>query len=654
MISLAIIFGTPICISGIADLVHQGVSSIPSTSTRQIETLDRGLIALQMENGDVYLSWRLLQDDPSNITFDVFRSNATEYNKKVNTDLITITTDFLDQETGNKSQASYYILPYINAIPGIPSENATIHNLNGTSYTSLALNGNYTASRIGIGDLDGDGTYDFVLKQNATNIDPAESEWYPSPSTYKIEAYLSNGTFLWQKDLGWDIEQGIWYSPFVVFDLDGNGRAEVAAKVSADGADHRGSDGRVQSGDERLAIYDGLTGEELCHTDWIPRWTQQYTYNSRNLMGVAYLDGKTPFLIIQRGIYDIIKIQALKFSDHALTTVWDWASTDEFGWDYIGQGSHLMHCADVDNDTKEEIIVGSCVLDDNGEGLWSTGFRHCDACYVGDIDPLRPGLEIFYGIEGSPQSLRELGYGMSVVDAKTGLVLWKINDWTQHLHYRGLVSDIDSRYPGMECYHAERDFERYWYCSSNGTIISSEKVFPYSCPAAVYWSAKPQRAVLVGSRLYDFESNATYLPNVEGAQLLWADIIGDWREEILTSLNGVLRTYSTTIPAQDRRPCLMYDPIYRADVTSDSNGYTQVPMLSFCISNSTSSCSSCQVNTPAFDLGLWLLTWSVNFISLVWVHIIEISISVGILIALGFIRYFYRKKKRKIPSLESH
>ena len=106
------------------------------------------------------------------------------------------------------------------------------------------MQGDYSPDRVAVGDLNGDGKFDFVLKQPGGRVDPGV--WRKSPETFKVEAYLNDGTFLWRKDLGWNIELGIWYSPMIVYDFDGDGKAEVALKTAPLEPDFRDEDGRVE------------------------------------------------------------------------------------------------------------------------------------------------------------------------------------------------------------------------------------------------------------------------------------------------------------------------------------------------------------------------------------------------------------------------
>ena len=244
-----------------------------------------------------------------------------------------------------------------------------------------------------------------------------------------------------------------------------------------------------------------------------------------------------------------------------------------------------MHAADIDGDGRDEVIVGSAVVDDNGNGLWTTGFGHPDFCFVGDIDPKRPGLEIFYGIEPRRQD-----NALCLVDAKTGSLLWGLKEATNHVGTNGMCADIDDRYPGSECHAAdidrERKFAKSWLFSAQGELISDKRQSNLSQP--VYWDADPQRELVRGANISDF-NGSTHAPKLVGRVVAVADVLGDWREEIITSAPGQLRIYTTTIPARDRRACLMQDPIYRIDVAVAAMGYYGAPMLSYDVATQAAS-----------------------------------------------------------------
>jgi rhamnogalacturonan endolyase len=560
-------------------------------TSRVREALDRGPVAMAAGEGCVYLGWRLLETDPEGVGFDVYRSAGGKAPEKLNDVPLRTTTDFVDAKAPADTVCEYTVRVAGDHEKGKPARPAKANRSDPmTSCQIIKLDPGVTVQKVGIGDLDGDGRYDYVLKTPQDNIDPALPWWTPSPDTYKLEAYSHDGDRLWRKDLGWAIERGIWYSPMIVFDLDGDGRAEVALKTG-DG-DPRGADGRVETGPEWVSVLDGATGTELARDDWPSRNIpgEKYNYNlaSRNQICVAYLDGKTPCLIVARGTYTTIRLVAYQFHGRKLKRLWTWDSREETGRGrYNSQGAHIMHAADVDGDGRDEIIVGSAVVDDNGNGLWSTGLGHPDYCFVGDIDPSRPGLEIFYGIEP-----RRPDSALCLADAKTGGILWALKEATNHVGTDGMCADIDSRYPGSECHAADLDkdrkFSKSWLFSARGELISGDRQRTMSLP--VYWDADCQRELIRGGSIEKFQGEK-YRPKLTGRVVAIADVLGDWREEVFTSASGELRVYSTTIPAKDRRLTLMHDPIYRIDVAVAFMGYYAAPMLSYDMQSQASKAS---------------------------------------------------------------
>ena len=548
--------------------------------TRVRERLDRGLVAVPDENGRIHVGWRLLGSDPKDAAFDVYRSVDGQAPRKLTPTPITKTTDFLDTNVPLAEESEYTVRIVTEHSQESPSRSVRVAADATEPCVVFKLDPGVTVQKVGVGDLDGDGRYDYVLKQPKDNIDPAGSYWKPSPDTYKLDAYTADGHRLWRKDLGWAIERGIWYSPMIVHDLDGDGKAEIAVK-SGEG-DPRGPDGRVETGPEWVSILDGMTGNELARDDWpsrnIPGETYRYNISSRNQICVAYLDGKTPCLVVNRGTYTTIRLVAYQFHQGRLERLWAWDSREETGRGrYNSQGAHIMHAADVDEDGRDEIIIGSAVVDDNGNGLWTTEYGHPDFCFVGDIDPAHPGLEIFYGIEPPREDS-----ALCLVDAKTGRILWALDQPTNHVGTDGMCADIDAQYPGSECHAADIDRERHyaqsWLFTAEGKLISDQRQSSMSRP--VYWDADLQRELLRGSTVCDF-SGQSHAPKIAGSMVAIADVLGDWREEIITSTPGELRIYSTSIPAADRRVTLMEDPIYRLDVAVALMGYYAAPMLSY-------------------------------------------------------------------------
>ncbi len=196
------------------------------------EKLDRGLIARPVEEGKVYLGWRLLDSDPRQVEFNVYRRSGQAAPAKLNGQPVRRTTDFVAAAPPQGAEQVYFVRAVVDGQEGPASEEVRLAAAEKPSpFRSIRLKDVQSFQKAGIADLDGDGRYDFVIKHPGANIDPWYKYWKPSPDTYKLDAYRHDGRFLWRCDLGWSIERGIWYSPYVVFDLDGDGRAEVAVKT---------------------------------------------------------------------------------------------------------------------------------------------------------------------------------------------------------------------------------------------------------------------------------------------------------------------------------------------------------------------------------------------------------------------------------------
>ena len=557
-----------VCLSGVW---------VPPASA--MEKFDRGTIAIARPDGSVYVGWRLLESDPKNLGFFVRRREPGGGWVLLNEKPIVDSTNYVDRTAEAGKEYAYIVLDFREADTMTPLglmtgvDDRPIHRAPGeTAFISIPFQGRYTAQKVAIAELNGDGSLDYVIKQPNFNTDPYQRPgyWKKSEDTYKIEAYNGRtGKFMWRHDMGWSIEEGIWYSPYVAYDLDGDGKAEVYCKGGE--GDPRDEKGLVQTGPEWLLKLDGETGKIVQKIDWPSReGFPEYNYYCRNFLAVAYLDGSQPSLIVQRGTYNIIKQLAL---DRALNPLWRWTAEGDDAA-YRGQGSHGFHAADVDGDGRDELVYGSACIDDNGKPMWNTGKGHPDVIYVADVDPARPGLEVFYGVERSQPK----GGAVCLVDARTGEVIWQNPEPTKHIHGQGLCADIDPDHPGMECYGKERDSDDTWLYTAKGERIG-DKPMGGTTPRAAWWDDSPQKALVIGSRVFKFKDPDKTLGTTEGHIVAIADCLGDWREEILTSVNGELRIYTTTIPATTRRPCLMRDRQYRNNVAVQSMGYYYPPQL---------------------------------------------------------------------------
>jgi rhamnogalacturonan endolyase len=610
-ISVAITIGMALFITGTIN------------AQRQMENLGRGVVAVNQGDHKVYVGWRMLGTDPDNIAFNVYRNNT-----RINSQPITESTNLVDND--GSIGATYTVCTVINGSEGEPSEPAGVWIRN---YLSIPLQtpDGCTPNDASVGDLDGDGEYEIVLHQAPRGRDNARSGMTDEPI---FEAYKLNGTFLWRINLGKNIREGAHYTQFMVYDLDGDGKAEFTCKT-ADGtvdgkgkvigdanADYRNSRGYILDGPEFLTIFNGRTGAELATTDYIPPRGRVSDWGDDNgnrvdrfLACIAYVDGQRPSLVMCRGYYTRAVLAAWNFRDGQLTRLWTFDSDDGTpgNRDYRGQGNHNLSVGDIDGDGKDEIVYGACAIDDDGTGLYTTGLGHGDAMHLSDIDPDRPGLEVF-AIHERPGH----AYGANLRDAATGTVIWglKLRD-----PGRGLAMDIDPRHKGYEC----------WANSSDGLYnCKGEKIYdvkPRSCNMGIWWDGDVLREILDGSSprrrtggrggafidKWDYTSG-TVIRLLNGGDYdcltnngskanpcLHADILGDWREEVIwrTSNGRELRIFTTTIPTDRRFYTFMHDPIYRLSVAWQNVAYNQPAQTGFYMGDGMTAPPRPSITTPA-------------------------------------------------------
>jgi rhamnogalacturonan endolyase len=584
---------------------------VRANTPRQMEALDRGLVAVKVSNG-VFLSWRLFGTDPSNIAFNLYRNGT-----KVNSSPITGATNYVDP--GGTTSSVYTVRPVINGVEGPVSPPAAVWAQNylmvplqrpagGTTPTGESYT--YSPNDASVGDLDGDGKYEIVLKWDPSNSKDNAHDGYTGPVI--IDAYRLDGTRLWRINLGRNIRAGAHYTQFLVYDFDGDGKAEVVMKT-ADGtvdglgnvignanADYRNSAGRILSGPEYLTVFNGQTGQAMATINFEPArgnvsdWGDNYGNRvDRFLAGVAYLDGQRPSIIMARGYYAKTMIVAYNWRNGQLTKLWTFSSTSPGNGAYAGQGYHSLAIGDVDGDSKDEIVYGAAVIDDNGTGKYTTGLGHGDALHLGDFDPSRPGLEVF-GVHENTSA----AYGAELHDANTGQILWGV--YTGADTGRGLAADIDPRYAGAEM----------WASSGVGVRRVTGQLITSNTPSinfAIWWDGDLLRELLDhsgGTGVIDKwnynNSSLTRLLTASGAvsingtkanPSLQADILGDWREEVIwpTSDSNALRIYTTTATTTHRIYTLMHDPIYRLSVAWQNVAYNQPPHTGFFLGDGMST-----------------------------------------------------------------
>jgi len=567
-----------------------------------MERLGRGLVAMHQGDGKVFLSWRLLATDPEGVGFHVDRATGDGEPTRLTTEPLTKVTHLVDLGTDLTQPTTYIITPVSAGQEQPASRVALSAAAPARPYLSIPLQtpAGYSPGDASVGDLDGDGEYEIVLHQVGRGRDNSQAGTTTEPI---LEAYKLDGTRLWRINLGKNIREGAHYTQFMVYDIDGDGRAEVACKT-ADGtidgkgqvigdasADHRNSRGYVLAGSEFLTVFDGQTGSALATTDYIPPrgrvadWGDDYGNRvDRFLACVAYLDGQRPSLVMCRGYYTRAVLAAWNWRDGKLTNVWTFDSDDGTPGNraYRGQGNHSIAVGDVDDDGRDEIVYGSCVIDDNGRGLYSTGLGHGDAMHVADHDPDRPGLEVFKA-NGDRANLA----GLQMRDARTGEQIFGIASTGREGIGRACAMDIDPRHRGSEAWGKGGGVGGLF--NVRGERISDAS--PRVCNMGIWWDGDPLRELLDGVNIskwrWDqsreeriFSGGDQGIVSINGSKAnpcLCADILGDWREEIVAATRDgrELRIFTTTIPTDRRLVTLMHDPVYRLSVAWQNVAYNQ-------------------------------------------------------------------------------
>lgn len=587
---------------------------VPAAAQRQMENLTRGVVAVKQTDG-VYVGWRLFGTDPEGLAFNVYRITNGRAPSRINAAPLTGATNMVDRQADPNASLEYFVRPVRDGRELAASQPVRAWEDN---YREIPIKpiDQYRLGDVSVADLDGDGQYEIIVHQTSRGRDNSHAGITGTPI---FDAYKLDGTHLWRIDLGINIREGEHYTQFMVYDLDGDGRAEFACKTAdgtVDGKDRVIGDkdkdwrtynegdlrhGRILDGPEYLTIFDGLTGAALKTVDYVPSrypidgWggiggnggNDSYGNRcDRFLACVAYLDGVRPSLVMCRGVYGRTVMAAWDWRDGELTQRWVFDSGISYppfedASPYSGMGGHSLAVADVDGDGKDEIVYHAMVVDDNGKGLYSTGWRHGDALYVADMYPDRPGLEIFTIHENEGDTVRFGSPGAAMRDARTGETIWKHSPGIDV--GGGLAADIDPRYRGYEAWGGPGGLR-----DANGTDIGPA---PRSTGFVIWWDGDLLRELVIGSNIAKwnwqeerletiFSTNAR--PGPRGPNLQ-ADLIGDWREEMLmTAPDGrSLRLYTTTIPTEHRIYTLMHDPQYRLSIAWQNVVYNKPPYPSF-------------------------------------------------------------------------
>lgn len=553
------------------------------------------------------ISWRLLKTDPSNVAFDIYKSVDGEMEVKLNEEPISNTTSWVDADI-DVSKTNVYRVTLANQAETLCDYTFT-SEMAEKFYHEIRLNMNvpdasitYSPDDIQLGDLDGDGELEIVVKREP--YDGANQGGWNNGSTL-LEAYKMDGTFLWQIDLGINIRSGSHYTSYILYDFDGDGLCEIAFRSSEgtkfgdgkcitdaygnvndyrirqtdavgwySGASINTICGLIMEGPEYISICRGYDGREITRVDNIPRggsgskasrakyWSEYWGDDYGNRMdrffiGVAYLDGipdeatgvrtSNPSLIISRGIYHNWQVWALDLKGNKLETRWKF-DTAEHSSKWLSMCSHSFRVADLDDDGKDEILYGSAAIDDDGSELWCTGNGHGDCLCVGKFIKDRSGLQIVASFE-EPGNYNGQGhgYGCQVIDARDGGLITGHGAGSTTDVGRCIVADIDPDSPNFEYWSSLQ--EGVFSCSGSGLVSST---YPTGIGGgvlynvAIYWSGQPTREMLDRACVVSYKEN----PDVN-------------------KTNKTRLVYFGTYGSNDGNHSTKYNPCYYGDFLGD-------------------------------------------------------------------------------------
>ncbi|MBO4906758.1 MAG: cellulosome protein [Bacteroidaceae bacterium] len=599
------------------------------------------------------ISWRKLAQEPEGTTYNVYRRAAGSADYiKMNSTPLKKTNYTPSSLTANTEYAVSAIVNGVEgeiSVPFLYKTRAWDNVWFDFDFDNTVIKrDDYRTKFVWPMDLNGNGEVDAIvvdrLFAGAASGDETDSEENTATTSHKIQAYKLDGTLLWTVDMGPNVNICAGQNDMVVaYDINCDGRCEVMIRASdgtrfwdkenetwgkyAMGSSEADTDGdgivdyRSQTKRNRpfyVSVIDGATGAEIACSELdyskVTDGSDHYSRDNRSdymsdgyaamdgHFSICYLDGVHPSLVMECLDRDNNKTH----HNYVFTWDYDWSGGKATNWHQSATWSrndkrpwpaefHMLRVADVDGDGCDEMLQGGYALNPLTGFFQSPGIGHGDRYIVSDIDPDRPGMEVF-AIQQSAL------LGQLIYDPATGE---RIKEWYLPSVFdvgRGSCMDIDPNHRGYEIYSFTDDyiydckgdgtgetrsqwgittcFEGFWW---NGDLLREE----LSSPGGSGWGTNLNVTTVRGkARLIEFsrESSWSTMAATGTRPAFMGDIVGDWREEVIlvkqsTDHSTGLTGYSTNLASGYSIYCLQQDPHYRGDCTT--RGYYQHPNTSF-------------------------------------------------------------------------
>ena len=608
-----------------------GLMAVGAGAQRVTDKLDRGLVAVPGSSGGNFVSWKIFGEEYYDTEYNLYRDGV-----KVNAKPLKV-SNYNDAQ--GKSGSKYQVAAVVR---GVEQEKCAEVARWSAQYKDVSIKGvtnrsgkdvtsKYEINDISLGDVNGDGITEFIIKRNNTGGDLNTSANKTDFNLY--ECYTMKGERLWWIDLGPNLMAGPdeqW--DLVAFDWDQDGKAECVMRGADNMIIHTATGKEIKIGNmnyyaprdeythqgaEYLLYLNGETGEpyawdgkdnwtpmayplarfEAGESDYAAAWGKADTghRSSKHYFGAPFLDGRHPSIFLGRGCYTRHKMCAYDVDPvtHQLTQRWRWDNNGGWGDPWFGNGFHNFAIADVDWDGRDEIVFGSMIIDDNGQGLCTTGLGHGDAQHCADLDPYRHGQEQFSCNEDEP--------ACTYWNATTGKIYYRLQSTSDD--GRALAGNFSNSFPGsmgrttqsgLVSTVADKVIEGG---PASGT--ANDALFWSHLNQRIYWDGdlcdevfdspgSEARAGAVfkpgGGRLITFDGTNTANSSKNNPGAL-ADILGDWREEVVmrngTQGSRLIRIYTTNTPTTFPIYTLWHDHQYRNAMVWQCVGYNQPPHKSY-------------------------------------------------------------------------